>query len=145
VPDIHVNGRDYPLVSIDQLTLDEAMVVWDYTRMSLDQIPDLEGFHPGLIAALIHIAVQRGEPRETAREIRQVVGKIPVADLEGVFMDISEEVPDVDPSTGAEPSNGSGAASPTFSATAQDPTTPRSTGSRGSDTGATYARETSVP
>src|SRR3954463_10280446 len=80
--DIHVNGRHYPLVSIDELTLDEAMVVYDYTKMSLDQIPDLEGFHPGLIAALIHIAVARCEPRETGRQIRTTVGTTPVSSLE---------------------------------------------------------------
>src|SRR5439155_15399464 len=111
--DIHVNGRHYPLVSIDEFTLDEAMVVYDYTKLSLDQIPDLEGFHPGLIAALIHVAVARGEPRETARQIRQTVGQIPVASLEQVFMDISEEVGDGDPPPAAGPSNGSGAASST--------------------------------
>src|SRR3954463_12599164 len=111
--DIHVNGRHYPLVSIDELTLDEAMVVYDYTKMSLDQIPDLEGFHPGLIAALIHIAVARGEPRETGRQIRQTVGAIPVSSLEEVFMDI--EVGDGDPPAAAGTSNGSGGGSPTSS------------------------------
>src|SRR5207247_10148100 len=96
------------------------MVVYEYTKMSLDQIPDLEGFHPGLIAALIHVAVARGEPRETARQIRQTVGQIPVASLEQVFMDISEEVgDDGDHPPAAGPSSGSGAASSTSSA--QDP------------------------
>jgi hypothetical protein len=144
--DIHVNGRTYPLVSLDELTLDEAMVVYDYTKLSLDQIPDLEGFHPGLIAALIHVAVQRGEPRETARQIRQTVGAIPVASLEQVFMDISEEVPDdVDPPPAAKPTNGSGGGSSTSSEPAPDDVTLVSTGSPGSDTGATWPRQTWEP
>ena len=145
--DIHVNGRHYPLVSIDELTLDEAMVVYDYTKMSLDQIPDLEGFHPGLIAALIHVAVARGEPRETGRQIRQTVGQIPVASLEEVFMDISEEVEvgDADPPAAAGTSNGSGGGSSTSSAPAPDDTTQVFTGSRGSDTGATWPRTISAP
>jgi hypothetical protein len=144
--DIHVNGRTYPLISLDELTLDEAMVVYDYTKLSLDQIPDLEGFHPGLIAALIHVAVARGEPKETGRQIRQTVGAIPVSSLEQVFMDISEEVPDdVDPPVGAKLSNGSGAASSTSSGTGPDDITQVFTGSRGSDTGATWPHTTSAP
>src|SRR4051812_47187331 len=145
--DIHVNGRAYPLVSIDELTLDEAMVVYDYTKMSLDQIPDLVGFHPGLIAALIHVAVARGEPRETARQIRQTVGAIPVSSLEEVFMDISEEVDDKandgNP-TVARTSNGSGAASSTSSPPAPDDTAPVFTGSPDSDTGVISPRLTSA-
>jgi hypothetical protein len=146
VADIHVNGRTYPLVSLDGLTLDEAMVVYDYTKMSLDQIPDLDGFHPGLIAALIHVSVQRGEPRETARQIRAAVGAIPVASLEQVFMDISEEVPDdVDPPPAARPSNGSGGGSSTSSGPDPDDITQASTGNPGSVTGVTWLPATSAP
>ena len=142
--DIHVNGRTYPLVSLDELTLNEAMVVYDYTKLSLDQIPDLEGFHPGLIAALIHVAVARGEPRETARQIRETVGQIHVSDLEKVFEDISEEVPDGDPPSAARKSNGSGGGSSTSSEQGPDDVTQVFTGSRGSDTGATWPQTTSA-
>jgi len=144
VADIHVNGRTYPLVSLDELTLDEAMVFYDYTKMSLDEIPDLEGFHPGVVAALIHVAVARGEPRETGRQIRQAVGKIPMSSLEQVFMDISEEAGDVDPPP-ASRTNGSGGGSSTSSDTAPDDTTQVSTGSPGWATGATSHRPISAP
>lgn len=144
--DIHVNGRTYPLVSLDELTLNEAMVVYDYTKLSLDQIPDLEGFHPGLIAALIHVAVQRGEPRETARQIRETVGNIHVSSLEQVFMDISEEVPDdVDPPQAVRQSNGSGGGSSTSSVSGPDDVTQVSIGSPGLDTGATWPQKTWEP
>jgi hypothetical protein len=143
VAEIHVNGRDYQLVSIDQLTLDEAMLVWDYTKLSLDQLGDLEGFHPGLIAALIHISVARGQPGEPARQIRQVVGKLPVAELENVFMDISEEVPDTDPPP-ASTNGASGAGSSTSTEPAPADTPRASTGSPGSATGATSAPGTSA-
>ena len=143
--DIHVNGRTYPLVSLDELTLAEAMVVYDYTKLSLDQIPDLDGFHPGVIAALIHVAVQRGEPRETGRQIRQVVGQIQVSQLEQVFEDISVEVPDEDPLPAAGPSNGSGGGSPTSTDTDPEPITQVFTGSHGWDTGATWPPTTSAP
>jgi len=128
--EIQVNGRTYPLVTIDELTLAEAMVVWDYTRMGLDEIADIEGFYPGVIAALIHVSVARGEPDENDRQIRQVVGAIPVAKLNEVFMDVSVEVPDEVPLPD-NTSNGSGDGSPTSSVPALAPSTRPVTGSRG--------------
>jgi hypothetical protein len=147
--DIHVSGRTYEFVPLDELTLDEAIVVWDYSQLSLDQIPELDGFHPGVIAALIHIAVQRGEPRETAQSIRRVVGAMKVSELETVFAGISEEVDDdaVPPSPAtapAGPKNDSGADSSATGAPAPVATEANGTGSPGSDTGATFDRLTSV-
>jgi hypothetical protein len=139
--EINVNGRVYQLVTLDDLTLAEAMVVWDYTRMGLDQIADVEGFNPGVIAALIHVSVARGEPGENERQIRQIVGAVPVAKLNDVFMDVSVEVPDEIPLPDAT-SNGSGDGSSTSSAPPPAPSTQPATGSPGSATGATYNRET---
>ena len=142
MPVIHVNGRDYELATVDQLTLDEAIVVYEYTKISLDEIQDLEGFHPGLVAALIHVSVARGEPGQSYRTVRQTVGRLKLADLESVFMDISEEAPDELPPPGLN--GGSGAASSTPTAPAPDATPPPSIGSRGSDTGATSDPPTSA-
>jgi len=128
--EINVNGRTYQLVTIDELTLAEAMVVWDYTRMGLDEIADIEGFYPGVIAALIHVSVARGQPDENDRQIRQVVGAIPVAKLNEVFMDVSVEVPDEVPLPD-NTSNGSGDGSRTSSVPAPAPSTRPVTGSRG--------------
>ena len=89
---ITVNGRPYELVPIDDLTLDEAMILNEYSKLTLDQIPDIEGFHPGVTKALIHIAVGvRVSRTETARTIRDTVGKLKIRDLLSVFEDISEE------------------------------------------------------
>jgi hypothetical protein len=145
--EIHLNGRDYQLVTVDQLTLDEAITLWDYTRMGLDEIADLEGFHPGVIAALIHVSVQRGEPQVPAREIRRTVGGIQVADLEAVFMDASEEVEQVPPTSAAgpsSPSDGSGGDSDQSSGPVPADSPPGSSGSPGSATGATSARRISA-
>jgi hypothetical protein len=141
--EINVNGRTYQLVTLDELTLAEAMVVWDYTKMGLDQIADVEGFNPGVIAALIHVSVARAEPGETSRQIRAVVGAIPVAKLNEVFMDVSVEVPDDLPLPDAT-SNGSGDGSPTPSVLPPAPSIPPATGSRGSATGATFDHRTSA-
>ena len=139
--EINVNGRVYQLVTLDELTLAEAMVVWDYTRMGLDEIAEIEGFNPGVIASLIHVSVARGEPHENDRQIRAVVGAIPVARLNEVFIEVSVEVPDEVPLPDAT-SNGSGDGSSTSSAQLPAPSTPPATGSRGSATGATYGRRT---
>jgi hypothetical protein len=145
--EIHLNGRDYPLVTLDQLTLDEAIVLYSWCNMGIDEIADLEGFHPGVIAALIHISVQRGEPDGPARQIREAVGGIHVADLEQVFMDASEEVEEVPPLSAAgpsSPSDGSGGDSGRSSGPAPVDSPPGSSGSPGSATGATSARRISA-
>lgn len=137
---ITVNGRNYELVTLDELTLDEAIVVWEYAKISLDQIADLEGFHPGLVAALIHISVARGEPGETARTIRQTVGQIKVADLQSVFIDMSEEIEQLPPPDAprlSSPNDGSGVASSTTGAPAPARIPANGSGSPGSATGAT--------
>jgi hypothetical protein len=141
---IHVNGRDYELVTVDQLTLDEAIVVYEYTRMSLDQISDADGFHPGLIAALIHISVARGEPGETTASLRKAVGAIPVADLETVFADAELPPPQPEPTSADGLSDDSGAVSSTTSEQGPADIPEPGTGSRGSDTSAASGRLTSV-
>jgi len=135
--EINVNGRTYQLVTIDELTLAEAMTVWDYTKMGLDEIADIEGFYPGVIAALIHVSVARGEPDENDRQIRQVVGAIPVAKLNEVFMDVSVEVPDEVPLPD-NTSNGSGGGFSPSTVSPPAPVIPPVTGSPGLATGATY-------
>ena len=141
---ITVNGRQYELVPLDDLTLDEAMVVWDYTRMSLDQVPEIEGFHPGLIKALLHISVARGEPGESSRAIKEAVGAIKVAELNSVFMEISEEIPDPPPAPAPpSPPGGSGAASSSTGAPVPELSAPNGSGSPGSATGATSVPVTS--
>jgi len=147
MPQITVNGRQYELVTLDDLTLDEAIVVWDYTKLSLDQIPDLEGFHPGLTAALIHIAVARAEPGETTKTIRQQVGRIKVSELEKVFADISVEVDELPPPNAPDvslPSGGSGEDSSATSAPPPEATGQNGTGHPGSATGATSDQPTLV-
>lgn len=149
---IHVNGRDYELVTLDELTLDEAIIVYDYAKITLAEIVDLEGFHPGVVAALIHVSVARAEPRETTASLRKAIGRIPVADLDAIFADISEEVDEEIPPPSAngaatsavDPSDASGEGSSPSTATGPADTPRLGIGSPGSATGAASDRLTSV-
>lgn len=144
---ITVNARTYDLVPLDEVTLDEAIVVWEYAKLSLDQIPDLEGFHPGVIAALIHIAIARVE-NEPAKTIRQVVGKIKVSELEKIFEDISEEVEQLPPPEehgyNSSGSSGSGETSSTIGEPGLEHIARNGSGNPGSAIGAISDQETSV-
>jgi hypothetical protein len=147
MPVITFNGKPYELVTLDDVTIDEAIVVWEYAHVSLDQIPDLEGMHPGVVKALIHIAVARGEPGETQKTIRDAVGKLKMTDLQDVFQDISEEVDELPPPSAPDassPSTGSGEDSSTTGGPAQEPAPANGSGSRGSATGATSDPRISV-
>jgi hypothetical protein len=147
MPQITFNGKPYELVTLDDVTIDEAIVVWEYAHVSLDQIPDLEGMHPGVVKALIHIAVARGEPGESARSIRDEVGRLRMAELQDVFQDISEEVEDLPPPSAAEPtstSEGSGGTSEPTTGPHPAPSAGNGSGSPGSATGATSDQRISV-
>ncbi len=140
---ITVNARSYELVTVPDLTLDEAIVLWDYTKLGMDQISEIEGFHPGLIKALIHISVARGEPDESARTISRTVGQIKWAELNTVFEEISEDVDEVPPPTPASSSSGSGAGSSSTGEPPPEPAAPNGSGSPGSATGPIFDRVTS--
>jgi hypothetical protein len=143
---ITVNARTYELVTLDDLTLDEAMVLWDYTRMSLDQVAEIEGFHAGVTKALIHVSVARGEPGETSRTIGQTVGQIKLKELNTVFSEISEETEDPPPAPAPPaPGSGSGAGSSSIGEPAPAAAAPNGSGSPGSATGATSDPRISVP
>lgn len=147
MPVITFNGKPYELVTLDDVTIDEAIIVWEYAKVSLDQIPDLEGMHPGVVKALIHIAVARGEPGESAKTIREMVGRLRMTELQDVFADISEEVEELPPPSGPDvssPSEGSGETSPATSGPPPAPSEPNGSGSPGSATGSISDRVTSV-
>jgi hypothetical protein len=145
---ITVNGKPYELVRLDDLTLDEAIVLWDYAKISLDQIADMEGFHPGITAALIHVAVARAEPDETAKAIRRTVLQIKVSELNQVFQEISEEVEEVPPPSSpgsSSPSDDSGDVSSTTGGPAPAARPQNGSGSPGSAIGAISDQVTSAP
>jgi hypothetical protein len=102
---IKFNGEEYELVDFNTITLDEALILREYSNLNLDQVEDA-GFHAGIIGALIHISVSRADPSITKRDLRNRVGKMPMAQLEQVFEDIAVDDGEADaspPASAAEP------------------------------------------
>lgn len=99
-PKIKFNGREYEAVPVNEFTMDECMVLWDYAQMGPDQVGEIDGFHPGFTSALIHIAVARKESEVSAREIRRLIGALPWVELAQVFEAVSVEADDSGPPAG---------------------------------------------
>lgn len=139
--DIHWNGRDYPLVPIDQVTIDEAILIERYSGVTMDRIPEMDNVTLGVVKALIHISVARVEVDESEVSIGKAVGRTPYLDLQKILLAVSEEVDDesVPPpnATSSDASStGSGGSSEPTGEPAPDSSPENGTGSRGSATGA---------
>jgi hypothetical protein len=83
----NIDGTVYEVPMIDSLTTDEAQVLYDYSRLTLDDfVPpkdetaeekhDREEIlrNPGFLRALMHIAYQRAHPEIRAAKVRALVG-----------------------------------------------------------------------
>ena len=56
-----IDGREYPVPEVDSFTLGEAVVVFDYSGLGLDQLGD-NASNPKVYSAFVHIAYARGNP-----------------------------------------------------------------------------------
>ena len=97
---ITVDGTPYVLPPLDTMDIDEAIVLYDYSSMTFDQIFELEGLHPGVIGGLLHVAIQRSDRALRPREVKEMVGKVNMMAVLEEFAAV--EVPD--PTKAAAPS-----------------------------------------
>jgi hypothetical protein len=97
---ITVDGTPYVLPALDTMDIDEAIVLYDYSSMTFDQIFELEGLHPGVIGGLLHVAIQRSDRALRPREVKEMVGKVNMMAVLEEFASV--EVPD--PTKAAAPS-----------------------------------------
>lgn len=136
-----VNGDELALPDQASLTIDDSIVIYGYSRLTLDELEDIEGIHPGVLAALIHIAVQRAHPDIKASEIEATVRALNLNELiDSVTEDPAEDeeagegdlAPEPDrSSSGSEPISGSD--SETSSEQPLDATGQNPSGTQGSD------------
>jgi hypothetical protein len=89
VAKLKFGGEEYDYVEFGTLTLGEALILHEYSGLTLDEVQDA-GFHPGLIMALIHISVAR-QSSIRKQDLRKRVEGLLMADLEQVFEDVGVE------------------------------------------------------
>lgn len=107
-----IGNAEYDFPTIDTFTMDEAIVLYDYSGVTLDTLDDVEGVHPGVLAALAHVAIQRADPDMKPAHVKALVRGLNLLELiAGMPGDEDEDKPDP-PQT---PSPGSSAGSETSS------------------------------
>ena len=106
-----IDGREYPVPDLDSITMGEAIIVYDYSGMGLDQLQD-NANHPGLVAAFMHIAYQRQNPDQTKTDIRKLIEATSLVEaFEKLAGDDSPTVRKTGPSESLPPSSSSSDAS----------------------------------
>jgi hypothetical protein len=133
---LKVDGTEYELPGIDTLNMDEHIILYEYAQIGMDQIAELEGLHPGVLAGLIHVGVARARPEAKKSEIRDVVGKLNLFDvINQLEPGEGEARPTVLKSV--ESSESSGPDSSSTGDASPDSSEAASSGDQTSDTGAT--------
>lgn len=114
-----IDGKHYPVPSIDTFTLDEAQWLYEYSGLTLEDFfteddASRNGRNPGLIRALMHVAYQRGNPRLKPATVKDVVGSFNAAEaIAAVYaslladMEAADDVPLESTSEPSRPSSSS--------------------------------------
>lgn len=71
-PRFVIDGQEYPVPNLSNLTMGEALIVEDYSGLGLDELVD-GGLKPSVIAALMHVAYTRENPDVPKRQVRELV------------------------------------------------------------------------
>lgn len=98
---ITVEGTPYVLPALDTFDLDEAIILYEYSGLTFDQVWELEGLHPGVVKTLLHIAIQRSDPALRGRDIKEIVGRVNMMEVMVELARAAEEMPD--PTQGGQP------------------------------------------
>ena len=154
-PRLNVNGTPYVLPTLDSFDMDEAMTMYRYSEMTFDQIFELEGLHPGVVAGLLHVAIARSDPALRDKEIKAMVREVNMMDIMEQLAAIADEAPDPtqaevpslesdSPTSNDEVTPPSGIASSVSSEAFQARLSPEPTGGPTSDTSADSVPTTSA-
>ena len=108
----------YPMPALDTLNVDEAQVLYDYSKLTIEDFVKPEELdddefeellkpklrNPGFMRALMHIAYQRGNPRYPAGKVRDAVGSANLISAVESLADTAEREDDaVPPASTTEP------------------------------------------
>ena len=108
-----IAGKEYPLVTMEAFTMADALVLYEYSGLTLEDFippdPDAEDEdaeleriegkirNPGVLAALVHVSYQRGNPTVKKEKVKRVVGETPLMDIYAALADDGEEDDEVPP------------------------------------------------
>lgn len=136
-----IEGGHYPLPTMDELDNDEAMILYNYSRITIEDFLDENGEelpkeeqakltrHPGFKTALVHIAYRRGNRGMSEAKIKAVAGRTnwldAIAEIAGDDEDGDARPPD-EPSSSDELTKSSEPSSPSSPATSGDASAPSS-------------------
>lgn len=141
-----IDGREYPMPDLGELTMGQARTLKRYTGMTLEEVSKASAVDPDIIAAYCHLAIAEAEPDLSFAAIEKQVNAIKFAQL-----DIKADEKDEDderPPASTQNENvselpRSGPTSPESSDAHQE-TSPSRTGTVDSATGPTLAQVTSL-
>lgn len=113
-----IDGRDYPVPSVFELTMGEAQVLYDYCGYVLEDfvppLPDeddsdrIKRFRdPAFKRAMVHIAYQRGNLETTRDEVAALVDNLQMVDMV-IAMYAGDEDENPTPVSQNEPPNRNG-------------------------------------
>jgi len=103
-PAFRIEGRDYVMPQQDTLTMDEAIVIYEYSNLTLDQLAEQPG-HPKVMKALLHIAYARGNPDVPSDEVGEIVGSCVLIDVFGAALEDDAVVPPAEASSSSDESS----------------------------------------
>lgn len=88
-----MDGREYPMPNLGDLTMGDARIIKRYTGMTLEQVAEADPTDPDLIASFCHLAIRAEEPRKSFADIEAEVDKVRLAKLEFVAEEEEESPP----------------------------------------------------
>lgn len=113
-PRFELEGKEYELPELRELDVDEWMLMYKYSKVTLRDLMEIVGDpeaeeariekveQPGVMKALFHIGYKREHPKKTDAAIENLVGQIKyLPTLEAMDTEADAEVPvdEVDPPT----------------------------------------------
>lgn len=78
-----IDDKHYPVPSVFSFSNDEAQLLWDYARLTIqdfldDEADERQFDNPGVMRTLMHVAYQRGNPEMRPAKVRELIGGVTV-------------------------------------------------------------------
>lgn len=140
---LKINGKEYELPSLEDLTLDECIIVERHAGKTIDKVELGKALDVGGLKGVIHVAVLRAEPGVSFEEISEALGKLKLTEIAGQWKpdEAGQSPPAEQPSTPSESSDSvepSGDSGDLGGEPSPEPSAPPPTGNPGSEPGSSF-------